>query len=83
MSFSRRRRCQTSVTFVYVSGRGTEQGKPMRARVKGKTENDLLKLPFKAAYMFRPARSSRCMASGRRQDGFTRPMPRPRRYGCC
>jgi hypothetical protein len=27
----------------------------MRARVKGKTENDLLKLPFKAAYMFRPA----------------------------
>ncbi len=28
---------------------------PGRARVKGKTENDLLKLPFKAAYMFRPA----------------------------
>ena len=27
----------------------------MWARVKGKTENDLLKLPFKAAYMFRPA----------------------------
>ena len=26
----------------------------MWARVKGKTENDLLKLPFKAAYMFRP-----------------------------
>jgi hypothetical protein len=27
----------------------------MWARIKGKTENDLLKLPFKAAYMFRPA----------------------------
>jgi len=26
----------------------------MWARVKGKTENDLLKMPFKAAYMFRP-----------------------------
>ena len=33
----------------------TEQGSQMWARVKGKTENDLLKLPFKAAYMFRPA----------------------------
>ena len=33
----------------------TEQGRLMWARVKGKTENDLLKLPFKAAYMFRPA----------------------------
>jgi uncharacterized protein YbjT (DUF2867 family) len=44
--------------FVYVSGRGTdstEQGSLMWARVKGKTENDLLKLPFRAAYMFRPA----------------------------
>ncbi len=45
------------MTFCYVSGTGTdssEQGKMMWARVKGKTENDLLKLPFKAAYMFRP-----------------------------
>jgi hypothetical protein len=33
----------------------TEQGRLMWARVKGKTGNDLLKLPFKAAYMFRPA----------------------------
>jgi uncharacterized protein YbjT (DUF2867 family) len=44
--------------FVYVTGQGTdatEQGRLMWARVKGKTENDLLKLPFKAAYMFRPA----------------------------
>jgi uncharacterized protein YbjT (DUF2867 family) len=45
------------MTFVYVSGTGTdssEQGRTMWARVKGKTENDLLRLPFKAAYMFRP-----------------------------
>ena len=46
------------MVFVYVTGRGTdstERGRVMWARVKGKTENDLLKLPFKAAYMFRPA----------------------------
>ncbi|MBB5047980.1 uncharacterized protein YbjT (DUF2867 family) [Rhodopseudomonas rhenobacensis] len=46
-----------AMTFIYVSGRGTdstEQGRLMWARVKGKTENDLLKLPFRA-YMFRPA----------------------------
>jgi uncharacterized protein YbjT (DUF2867 family) len=46
------------MVFIYITGRGTdssERGKLMWARVKGKTENDLLKLPFKAAYMFRPA----------------------------
>jgi uncharacterized protein YbjT (DUF2867 family) len=46
-----------SMTFIYVSGSGTdstERGRSMWARVKGKTENDILKLPFKAAYMFRP-----------------------------
>lgn len=45
------------MTFCYVSGVGTdstERGRSRWARVKGKTENDLLKLPFKAAYMFRP-----------------------------
>lgn len=45
-------------TFVYVSGAGTdstEKGRTMWARVKGKTENALLALPFEAAYMFRPA----------------------------
>ncbi|MDA3860777.1 MAG: NAD-dependent epimerase/dehydratase family protein [Melioribacteraceae bacterium] len=45
------------MTFTYVSGVGTdssEKGKSMWARVKGKTENDLMKLPFKATYMFRP-----------------------------
>ena len=46
------------MTFCYVSGAGTdstEKGKSMWARVKGRTENELLKMPFKAAYMFRPA----------------------------
>jgi uncharacterized protein YbjT (DUF2867 family) len=45
------------MTFIYVSGTGTdssEKGRSMWARVKGKTENDLLRLPFKAVYMFRP-----------------------------
>ena len=45
------------ITFCYVSGMdtdSTENGKRMWARVKGKTENDLMKLPFKNAYMFRP-----------------------------
>jgi len=51
-------RLNPQMVFVYVTGRGTdstEQGSLMWARVKGKTENDLLRLPFKAAYMFRPA----------------------------
>ncbi|WP_407481166.1 NAD-dependent epimerase/dehydratase family protein [Elizabethkingia meningoseptica] len=46
------------MTFCYVSGAGTdstEKGSQMWARVKGKTENDLMKLPFKAVYNFRPA----------------------------
>ena len=46
------------MTFIYVSGAGTDSsgsGRAMWARVKGKTENALLRLPFKAAYMFRPA----------------------------
>lgn len=45
------------MTFNYVSGEGTdssEKGRSMWARVKGKTENDILKLGFKNAYMFRP-----------------------------
>ena len=46
-----------TMTFIYVSGEGTdstEHGRSMWARVKGKTENALLKLPFKQAYMLRP-----------------------------
>ena len=42
-------------TFCYVSGAGTDaSGRAMWARVKGRTENALLALPFRAAYMFRP-----------------------------
>jgi uncharacterized protein YbjT (DUF2867 family) len=47
-----------AMTFIYVSGAGTDStgsGRSMWARVKGQTENALLRLPFKAAYMFRPA----------------------------
>jgi len=50
-------RLNPGMTFVYVSGAGTdssERSRMMWARVKGKTENDLLKMPFRAAYMFRP-----------------------------
>lgn len=45
------------MNFVYVSGTGTdssEKGRNMWARVKGKTENKILSMPFKKAYMFRP-----------------------------
>jgi nucleoside-diphosphate-sugar epimerase len=53
-----------NMTFIYVSGAGTdssEQGRLMWARVKGKTENDLMKLPFKNVFPFRP--------------GFMKPFP--------
>jgi uncharacterized protein YbjT (DUF2867 family) len=45
------------MTFCYVSGVGTdttERGRTMWARVKGRTENAILALPFKSAFMFRP-----------------------------
>lgn len=50
-------RLNPGMTFIYVSGQGTdssERGRAMWARVKGRTENALLRLPFRAAYMFRP-----------------------------
>ena len=50
-------RLNRAMTFVYVSGAHTdssEQGKTMWARVKGRTENSLQRLPFKAVYLFRP-----------------------------
>ena len=50
-------RLNPAMTFIYVSGAGTdssERGSSIWARVKGATENALLRLPFKAAYMFRP-----------------------------
>jgi len=52
------------MTFLYVSGQGTdssEKGRSRWARVKGKTENDLMKLPFKQVYAYRP--------------GFMKPIP--------
>jgi len=50
-------RTSPNVTFIYVSGSGSdssERGRTMWARVKGRTENALMELPFAAAYMFRP-----------------------------
>lgn len=46
-----------AMTFVYISGAGTdstERGRTMWARIKGRTENALLRLGFRRAYMFRP-----------------------------
>lgn len=57
-------RLNPEMVFCYVSGASTdstEKGKSMWARVKGKTENDLMKLPFKKVYAFRP--------------GFMKPTP--------
>ncbi|MDN7179776.1 epimerase [Caballeronia sp. SEWSISQ10-4 2] len=50
-------RLNPDMTFAYVTGAGTdatERGRVMWARVKGRTENALMRMPFKAAYMFRP-----------------------------
>jgi uncharacterized protein YbjT (DUF2867 family) len=50
-------RLNPAMVFTYVSGAGTdatERGRAMWARVKGETENALLRLPFRRAYMFRP-----------------------------
>lgn len=50
-------RLNPEMTFVYVSGAGTdssEMGRSMWARVKGKTENALQELPFRGVYLFRP-----------------------------
>lgn len=50
-------RLNPQMVFTYITGRGTdstEAGPSMWARVKGRTENALLRLPFRAAYMFRP-----------------------------
>ncbi|MBL4594621.1 MAG: epimerase, partial [Flavobacteriales bacterium] len=47
----------SEMTFNYVSGAGTdstEKGNVMWARAKGETENMVLAMPFKAAYLFRP-----------------------------
>jgi uncharacterized protein YbjT (DUF2867 family) len=51
-------RLNPAMTFIYVSGAGadsSEHGRVMWTRVRGKTENALLRMPFKATYIFRPA----------------------------
>lgn len=50
-------RINPNMTFIFVSGAGTdssERGRTMWARVKGKAENALMRMPFQATYMFRP-----------------------------
>lgn len=50
-------RLNPQMTFIFVSGAGadsSEKGRIMWARIKGKTENALLRLPFKGVYIFRP-----------------------------
>lgn len=56
LTFAKALKPNSKLTFIYVSGAGTdssEKGRSMWARVKGKTENDLFKLPFKQAFGFR------------------------------
>lgn len=48
----------SNMTFIFVSGAGadsSEKSRTMWARVKGKAENAVLRMPFKAVYVFRPA----------------------------
>lgn len=57
LNFAKALSPMNGMTFNYISGSGTdssEKGKTMWARVKGKTENDLQKLPFKQAFVYRP-----------------------------
>lgn len=57
LNFAKALNPNATMTFIYISGAGTdssEKGRLMWARVKGKTENDLMKLPFKRVFAFRP-----------------------------
>jgi uncharacterized protein YbjT (DUF2867 family) len=50
-------RLNPDMTFTYVSGAGTdstEKGSTMWSRVKGRTENALMQLPFRGVFLFRP-----------------------------
>src|SRR4051812_16331281 len=79
-------RLNPQMTFVYVTGAGTdstEQGSRMWARIKGKTENDLLKLPFKAAYMFRPGAIQPLHGAAPRLRGCRPCMQQVGRCGRC
>ena len=58
LHFARAMNPNPEISFVYVSGAGTdssEKGRLMWARVKGRTENDLMKLPFRQVFAWRPA----------------------------
>lgn len=68
MNFAKAVTPDPQMSFVYVSGGGTdssEKGPMAWARIKGKTENDLMKLPFRQAFGFR--------------IGFLIPNPRQKR----
>ncbi len=57
IAFAKALHPKSQMTFAFISGAGTdssEQGRQMWARVKGKTENALMKMPFKQVYAFRP-----------------------------
>jgi len=67
-------RLNPGMTFVHVSGAhtdGTEQGKVMWARIKGKAENALMRLPFKAVYNFRPSLMKPTPGQKRVKGGYT------------
>jgi uncharacterized protein YbjT (DUF2867 family) len=72
------------MTFCYISGAGTdssEKGRTSWARVKGKTENDLMKLPFSKVYAFRPgllhpAKGMKNVQAGYKYIGFMYPFLR-------
>jgi uncharacterized protein YbjT (DUF2867 family) len=71
-------RLNPTMTFIYVSGAGTdssERSRMMWARVKGKTENDLLKISFRAAYMSVLDTSSRCTGFAPKRNGTALYMP--------
>lgn len=60
-------------TFIYISGAGadsTEQSSTMWARVRGMTENELLRLPFKRVHVLRPGVIQRCTEL-RQRPGLT------------
>lgn len=66
-------RLNSRMVMVHVSGRstdGTEQGKVMWARVKGRAENALMKLPFRAVFNFRPALMKPVMRQKRVKAAF-------------
>jgi hypothetical protein len=57
LAFAKALSPKPQMSFIYVSGASTdstEKGRMMWARVKGKTENDLMKLPFRQVFAFRP-----------------------------